>query len=60
MKIKKIIKYTIIGLVSFILIAALGIVVWSKTGTYPAGTTALAALESTDKVTITQDKWIVF
>ena len=60
MKIKKIIKYTIIGLVSFILIAALGILVWSKTGTYPEGTTALAALESTDKVTITQDKWIVF
>jgi hypothetical protein len=34
--------------------------VWSKTGTYPARTVALSALESTDRVTITQDKLIVF
>jgi hypothetical protein len=34
--------------------------VWVKTGTYLAGWVALSALESTDRVTITQDKWIVF
>jgi hypothetical protein len=60
MNIKKILKYALIGLVSLILIAALGMLVWSKTGTYPARTTALSALESTDRVTVTQDKWIVF
>jgi hypothetical protein len=60
MKIKKIIKYTLIGLVSLIMIAVLGMLVWSKTGTYPARTTALSALESTGRVTVTQDKWIVF
>jgi len=34
--------------------------VWSRTGTYPARNVALSALESTDTVTITQGKWIVF
>ena len=60
MNIKKIIKYTFIGFVSIIIIGVLGMLVWSKTGTYPARMVALSALESTDRVTITQDKWIVF
>ena len=60
MNIKKIIKYTFIGFVSIIIIGVLGMLVWSKTGTYPARMVALTALESTDRVTITQDKWIVF
>ena len=60
MKIKKIIKYSLIGFVSIIIIGVLGMVVWSKTGTYPARMVALSALESTDRVTITQDQWIVF
>ena len=60
MKIKKIIKYTLIGLIAIIIIGVLGLLVWSKTGTYPARMVALSALESTDRVTITQDKWIVF
>jgi hypothetical protein len=60
MNIKKIIKYTLIGLITVIIIGILGLIVWSKTGTYPARMVALSALESTDKVTITQDKWIVF
>ena len=60
MNIKKIIKYTLIGLMTIIIIGVLGMLVWSKTGTYPARRVALSALESTDKVTITQDKWIVF
>jgi hypothetical protein len=34
--------------------------VWAKTGTYPARNVALSALESTDRVRIAQDKWIVF
>ena len=34
--------------------------VWSNTGTYPARMVALSALESTDRVTISQGKWIVF
>jgi hypothetical protein len=42
------------------MISVLGMLVWVKTGTYLAGWVALSALESTDRVTITQDKWIVF
>ena len=34
--------------------------VWSKTGTYPARRVALSALESTNTVTITHVKWITF
>ena len=60
MNIKRIIKFTLIGLISIIIIGVLGMLVWSKTGTYPAKMVALSALESTDRVTITQDKWIVF
>jgi len=60
MNIKRIIKFTLISLISIIIIAVLGMLVWSKTGTYPARMVALTALESTDRVTITQDKWIVF
>jgi len=57
---KKIIKYTFIGIVTILVIGVLGVVVWSRTGTYPAREVAEAALESTDRVTITQDRWIVF
>ena len=57
---KKIINYILIGIVSIIIIGVLGMLVWSKTGTYPARMVALSALESTDKVTITHEKWIVF
>jgi hypothetical protein len=60
MNLKKIIKYTLIGFVSIIIIGVLGMLVWSKTGTYPARKDALSALESTDRVRITQDKWIIF
>jgi hypothetical protein len=60
MNIKKIIQYTLIVIVSIIIIGVLGLLVWSITGTYPARMDALTALESTDRVTITQDKWIVF
>ena len=60
MKTKKAIKFVIIGLVAIITIGALGLVVWSKIGTYPARSVASSALESTDRVTITQGKWITF
>jgi hypothetical protein len=60
MNIKRIFKFTLIGFISIIIIGVLVIIVWSKTGTYPARMVALSALESTDRVTITQDKWIVF
>jgi len=60
MKIKKVIKFTIIVLALIIVFGILGLLVWSKAGTYPARTVALSALESTDSVAITQDKFIVF
>ena len=60
MNTKKILKFTIISLVSIIIIGAVGMLVWSKTGTYPAQSVALSAIESTDKVTVTQDDWVVF
>lgn len=60
MKIKKALKYVLIGLVAIIIIGVLGMIVWSKTGTYPARSVALSALESTDRVTVAQEKWITF
>ena len=60
MKTKRIIKYILIGIVTIIVIGVLGVLIWSRTGTYPAKMVAETALESTGKVTITQDQWIVF
>ena len=60
MKVKRIIQFAFIGLVSIVFVGVLGMLVWAKTGTYPARTVALSALESTDRVTITQDKLIAF
>ena len=60
MNIKKVLKFSLLGLLAIIIIGALGIFVWSKTGTYPAGQVALSALESTDQVTVAQDQWITF
>ena len=60
MKTKKIIKISLMGFLALILISAVGMVVWSKTGTYPARQAALSALESTEGVTVTREKWIVF
>lgn len=58
MKIKKAIKISLMGLLVIVVVSALGMVVWSKTGTYPARMVALSALESTNSVIVTQDKWI--
>jgi len=57
---KKIIKYASIGIMIVIVIGVLGVLIWSITGTYPASTVAATALESTDRVPVTQDRWIVF
>jgi hypothetical protein len=60
MNLKRIIKFTLIVFISIIIIGVLGMLVWSKTGTYPARMVALSALESTDRATFIQDRWIVF
>ena len=60
MKAKRIIRFTLIGFVSIIVIGVLGMLVWANTGTYPARAVALSALESTDRIAITQDKFITF
>ena len=60
MKVKRIIQFAFIGFVSIVIIGVLGMLVWAKTGTYPARNFALSALESTDRVIITQDKLIAF
>lgn len=60
MKKNRILRYILIGLLSMIIVGILGLVVWSKTGTYPAGTVAQAALASSDSVRVSQEKFIVF
>lgn len=60
MKIKKFGKIVIIGIPAILILLVVGIIVWSKTGTYPAGDVAAAALESSGAVTVTQDSFIVF
>jgi hypothetical protein len=57
---KKILKYALVGLISIIIVGVLGLLIWSKTRTYPADQVAQAALESTGNVTVSQNKWIVF
>ena len=60
MKLQKAIKFALLGILAILVIGALGMTLWSATGTYPAGTLAQAALESTSRVTVTQEKWITF
>lgn len=60
MKIKKATQYLVICVAVLMLIGVAGLFVWSETGTYPARATAITALKSTDRVTVTQDKWIAF
>ncbi|MDX9865843.1 MAG: alpha/beta hydrolase, partial [Anaerolineaceae bacterium] len=60
MKFKRILKFTGIGLLAVLVLAAAGLFIWSATSTYPAGETALAALESSSTVRVTQERWIVF
>jgi hypothetical protein len=60
MNIKKIARFALIGFVTIFIIGVLGMLIWVKTGTYPARMIALSTLESTDKVTVTKDRFIVF
>jgi len=57
---KRAMKFTLIGLISVTVIGALGVLVWAETGKYPARSVALAALESTERVRITQGRSITF
>ena len=60
MKKQRILKLILIGIVALFAISMLGLFIWSRTGTYPARSTAIAALASTNTVTVTQDDWIAF
>ncbi len=60
MKVRNIFKFTLAGLAIILIISALGLFLWSKTGTYPARDLALAALESSPGVSVTNAKTIVF
>lgn len=60
MKTKNILKYIFSGLFSLILIAALGMVIWSAAGTYPARDAALEAMQTTKMVAVSQEEWIEF
>jgi pimeloyl-ACP methyl ester carboxylesterase len=60
MNLKKIIRIALISLTSLLVIATAGLIIWSKTSTYPAREVALAALESTDQVVVSQENWITF
>ncbi len=60
MKMKKILTRVGIGLLALVVLAAAGMVIWSETGTYPAGEMAAEALESSGAVSVSQDEWIVF
>ena len=57
---KKTIKYTLLDLLAVLIVGALGMTLWSITGTYPVEAVAQAALNSTDRVAETQDHWITF
>ena len=60
MKKNKIGKIIILGLSALLILLVAGMFIWSRTGTYPAKSVALSALESSDMVTVTQDEFIVF
>jgi hypothetical protein len=57
---RRILRFALIGFVSLIIIGVVGLLIWVETGTYPARAVALSALESTDRVTVTQGTWITF
>jgi len=60
MKLKRILKTTALALLVLLILVIGGMVIWSKTSTYPAGETSLDALEPSESVSITQDEWIIF
>ena len=60
MKIKKFIKNSSIGLAALLLIAILGLWIWSQTSTYPAREVALEAMQHSKMVAVSQHEWITF
>lgn len=60
MKLKRFLGFIGIGILALSILGVLGFATWAITGTYEAQAVALAALESTDSVTVIQDQWIVF
>src|SRR5690606_30664926 len=57
---KRVLKLTTIGIVVLVIVSALGMVIWATLGTRHAQDVALAALESSENVTVRQNDWIVF
>jgi hypothetical protein len=60
MNIKKVIKFVGIGILVLLIVSVAGLFIWSATSTYPAGQTALTALEPSSTVNVSQEQWIVF
>ncbi|KAA3643243.1 MAG: alpha/beta hydrolase [Chloroflexi bacterium] len=60
MKIKRVLIYVGISLIALPLLVVAGLFIWSATSTYPAGEMALAALEPSETVRVSQDDWITF
>ncbi len=60
MKFKKFLRIVGIGVLALLIVAVLGLFIWSATSTYPAGEIAIGALESSSTVSVLQDNWIVF
>lgn len=60
MKIKKIILIVISSIISLLLLAVAGFLIWAVTGTYTTGATALRAMESGDKVHVEENRHISF
>ena len=52
MKMKRFLRYFGMGILAVIVLGTLGMIVWATTGTLEAQEVALAALESTDAVTV--------
>jgi hypothetical protein len=59
-KLKKLLKFSALGIAALLILTALGMVIWSATGTYPARDTALEAMQTTKMVAVSQEEWIEF
>jgi len=60
MKLPKFVKITAVALIAILAISILGLYIWSRTGTYPARPVALAAMQSSQTVTVADDEIISF
>jgi len=60
MKFKKALKIVSIILAALILAGVLGLFIWSRTSTYPARSTSLDAMQTTENVSVSQETFIQF